>query len=95
MGRPFFSVRTFSGHRSRREVPVFQSGRPDLNRGPLVPQTSALTRLRYAPWGDTIPLPVQFDLRQNAPTQSIRSSGSSIPRSVRKSSVAARAPGTE
>ena len=27
-----------------------QSGRPDLNRGPLVPQTSALTRLRHAPW---------------------------------------------
>jgi hypothetical protein len=27
----------------------FQSGRPDLNRGPLVPQTSALTRLRHAP----------------------------------------------
>ena len=26
-----------------------QSGRPDLNRGPLVPQTSALTRLRHAP----------------------------------------------
>src|SRR5207244_12460210 len=27
------------------------SGRPDLNRGPLVPQTSALTRLRHAPSG--------------------------------------------
>ena len=27
----------------------FRSGRPDLNRGPLVPQTSALTRLRHAP----------------------------------------------
>jgi hypothetical protein len=27
------------------------SGRPDLNRGPLVPQTSALTRLRHAPNG--------------------------------------------
>jgi hypothetical protein len=26
-----------------------KSGRPDLNRGPLVPQTSALTRLRHAP----------------------------------------------
>jgi integrase len=27
----------------------FQSGRPDLNRGPPVPQTGALTRLRHAP----------------------------------------------
>jgi hypothetical protein len=27
----------------------FQSGRRDLNSGPLVPQTSALTRLRHAP----------------------------------------------
>ncbi len=26
------------------------SGRRDLNSGPLVPQTSALTRLRHAPW---------------------------------------------
>ena len=26
-----------------------QSGRRDLNSGPLVPQTSALTRLRHAP----------------------------------------------
>ena len=34
--------------RPRRSMP-FQSGRPDLNRGPLVPQTSALTRLRHAP----------------------------------------------
>ena len=25
------------------------SGCPDLNRGPLVPQTSALTRLRHTP----------------------------------------------
>ncbi len=29
----------------------FLSGRRDLNSGPLVPQTSALTRLRHAPWG--------------------------------------------
>jgi ribosomal protein S18 acetylase RimI-like enzyme len=29
---------------------AFSSGRPDSNRGPLVPQTSALTRLRHAPW---------------------------------------------
>src|SRR5437588_8145368 len=28
---------------------VFESGRRDLNSGPLVPQTSALTRLRHAP----------------------------------------------
>jgi hypothetical protein len=28
-----------------------QSGRRDLNSGPLVPQTSALTRLRHAPSG--------------------------------------------
>src|SRR5579862_3119650 len=27
----------------------FESGRRDLNSGPLVPQTSALTRLRHAP----------------------------------------------
>src|SRR4026209_272203 len=27
----------------------FQSGRRDSNSGPLVPQTSALTRLRHAP----------------------------------------------
>lgn len=27
-----------------------QSGRRDSNSGPLVPQTSALTRLRHAPW---------------------------------------------
>ena len=26
------------------------SGRPDSNRGPPVPQTGALTRLRHAPW---------------------------------------------
>src|SRR5256886_4000105 len=26
-----------------------KSGRPDLNRGPSVPQTDALTRLRHAP----------------------------------------------
>jgi hypothetical protein len=32
----------------------FQSGRPDLNRGPLVPQTSALTRLRHAPYRHTL-----------------------------------------
>jgi hypothetical protein len=30
----------------------FQSGRRDLNSGPLVPQTSALTRLRHAPLRD-------------------------------------------
>jgi hypothetical protein len=30
------------------------SGRPDLNRGPLVPQTSALTRLRHAPNGHSL-----------------------------------------
>ena len=30
------------------------SGRRDLNSGPLVPQTSALTRLRHAPWRDRI-----------------------------------------
>ena len=28
---------------------LFESGRRDLNSGPLVPQTSALTRLRHAP----------------------------------------------
>jgi hypothetical protein len=28
---------------------IFRSGRRDLNSGPLVPQTSALTRLRHAP----------------------------------------------
>ena len=42
-----------NGHRQMRRQGrnplVMQSGRPDLNRGPLVPQTSALTRLRYAP----------------------------------------------
>ena len=38
------------GTRNRRISGGFlQSGRPDLNRGPLVPQTSALTRLRHAP----------------------------------------------
>jgi hypothetical protein len=31
------------------EPAFFQSGRRDLNSGPLVPQTSALTRLRHAP----------------------------------------------
>ena len=35
--------------------PFVWSGRPDSNRGPLVPQTSALTRLRHAPLGPTIP----------------------------------------
>ena|SRR6476469_9204573 len=30
-------------------VPQSQSGRPDSNRRPLVPQTNALTRLRHAP----------------------------------------------
>jgi hypothetical protein len=29
-----------------------ESGRPDSNRRPLVPQTSALTRLRHAPYRD-------------------------------------------
>src|SRR3954454_25325241 len=29
--------------------PFLKSGCPDLNRGPLVPQTSALTRLRHTP----------------------------------------------
>ena len=40
-----------SGRRSvaRNSKPGFQSGCPDLNRGPLVPQTSALTRLRHTP----------------------------------------------
>src|SRR5438132_14306378 len=30
-------------------IGAFLSGRRDLNSGPLVPQTSALTRLRHAP----------------------------------------------
>jgi hypothetical protein len=34
---------------------LFSSGRRDLNSGPLVPQTSALTRLRHAPYRATIP----------------------------------------
>src|SRR5581483_3839473 len=34
---------------SARSERAVGSGRPDLNRGPLVPQTSALTRLRHAP----------------------------------------------
>ena len=36
---------------STRDLQAFsQSGRRDSNSGPLVPQTSALTRLRHAPW---------------------------------------------
>ena len=35
-----------------RRVRGFQSGRRDSNSGPLVPQTSALTRLRHAPRRD-------------------------------------------
>ncbi len=41
--------------RRERESPGWRgfrtSGRRDLNSGPLVPQTSALTRLRHAPFG--------------------------------------------
>ena len=44
-----------------RRLRGFQSGRRDSNSGPLVPQTSALTRLRHAPrHGDSsarLPLP--------------------------------------
>src|SRR4249919_2728291 len=29
---------------------VFQSGRPDLNRGPPAPEAGAITGLRYAPY---------------------------------------------
>ena len=38
-----------NGHAHQRDPALFQSGRRDLNSGPLVPQTSALTRLRHAP----------------------------------------------
>src|SRR6266496_1761311 len=38
------------GHGNARKTGLFfRSGCPDLNRGPLVPQTSALTRLRHTP----------------------------------------------
>jgi CheY-like chemotaxis protein len=40
--------------KTRRVQRVSQSGRRDLNSGPLVPQTSALTRLRHAPSGGTL-----------------------------------------
>src|SRR5919202_2096403 len=46
---PQLSMRSLSPR--GRLLPVVESGRPDLNRGPLVPQTSALTRLRHAPSG--------------------------------------------
>ena len=35
---------------SPRRTASLESGRRDSNSGPLVPQTSALTRLRHAPW---------------------------------------------
>jgi hypothetical protein len=37
-----------------------QSGRRDLNSGPLVPQTSALTRLRHAPWRPNLSRSLRF-----------------------------------
>jgi hypothetical protein len=37
------------GHFWATRIFEFESGRRDLNSGPLVPQTSALTRLRHAP----------------------------------------------
>jgi hypothetical protein len=36
---PFLSFGSRVGHESRPDSALFQSGRPDLNRGPLVPQT--------------------------------------------------------
>src|SRR5262249_9451019 len=49
-----FAVRAVGGNprcRVRRtEESALQSGRPDLNRRPSVPQTDALTRLRHAPY---------------------------------------------
>ena len=36
-----------------RNLQAIQSGRRDSNSGPLDPQSSALTRLRHAPWRET------------------------------------------
>ena len=49
--RPGFTLIVGRVTRQNQGQPTLlrQSGRPDLNRGPLVPQTSALTRLRHAP----------------------------------------------
>jgi hypothetical protein len=47
---PMNQRRTNVARESRRSSDFPQSGRPDLNRGPPVPQTGALTRLRHAPY---------------------------------------------
>jgi hypothetical protein len=46
-----FGPTTFclEGRRSTPELHPHQSGRGDLNSGPLEPKSSALTGLRYAP----------------------------------------------
>ena len=49
--RPRLRLRRGRLHVNRKPCcpALFESGRRDLNSGPLVPQTSALTRLRHAP----------------------------------------------
>ena len=50
----FVTVVQLAGFRRIPQTRMAQrSGRRDSNSGPLVPQTSALTRLRHAPWRPT------------------------------------------
>jgi hypothetical protein len=44
-------IGTALAEKARACGPFRWSGRRDLNSGPPVPQTGALTRLRHAPWG--------------------------------------------
>jgi hypothetical protein len=46
------ALQTSGKERTRHFQRVLRSGRRDLNSGPLVPQTSALTRLRHAPFAE-------------------------------------------
>jgi hypothetical protein len=50
--RPEIRTKTTPNTENALMQGVFSSGRRDLNSGPLVPQTSALTRLRHAPLRD-------------------------------------------
>ena len=48
-------IYAFALHKAPAKLKTFrQSGCPDLNRGPLVPQTSALTRLRHTPYAGKV-----------------------------------------
>jgi hypothetical protein len=59
-----------------------QSGRPDSNRGPPVPQTGALTRLRHAPWAtESSGYPPSSSARARGTAHWQRWSSAPIPRS--------------